>query len=158
MYWPPPRATRPDTPLPYTSPFRSRRDRRPARRRMTGGHAGEDRATIVPSTGETWPPGMKIVNAHLARSIREQGMLQEPNGFGYIHLAGEVERPHPLKPNGAAKRALLAALGEAAGRLRTARRAEVGRVDLFDAFVIPPGSGEGSSEAHTADLQTLMRT
>src|SRR3546814_2971318 len=90
MYWPPPRATRPDTPLPYTSPFRSRRDRRPARRRMTGGHAGEDRATSVPSTGETWPPGMKIVNAHLARSIREQGMLQEPNGFGYIHLAGEV--------------------------------------------------------------------
>lgn len=92
---------------------------------------------------EAWPPGMKIVNGHLARSIREQGMIQDPNTYGYIHLAGEVERPHPLKPNSAAKRALLTALRAASERLRQAAGDRVRRVDVFDAFVIPPGSKEG---------------
>ena len=90
-----------------------------------------------------WPAGMKIVNPHLARSIREQGMLQEPNGYGYIHLAGEVERPHPLRRNGPAKRALLADLNTAAAGLRAALPGQVRRADVFDAFVIPPGSREG---------------
>lgn len=93
--------------------------------------------------GEPRPPGMTIVNGHLARSIRAQHMLQEPNGYGYIHLAGEVERPHPLKRNSAAKRALLAELRAAAARLRDAWTGKVRRIDLFDAFVIPPGSKEG---------------
>ncbi|MEQ8332593.1 hypothetical protein [Nisaea sp.] len=92
---------------------------------------------------EEWPAGMKIVNGHLAKDIREQGMIQPPNSFGYIHLAAEVERPHPLKRNSAEKKALLASLKTAAAALRAAEPERVQRVDLFDAFVIPPGSKEG---------------
>lgn len=90
-----------------------------------------------------WPAGMKIVNGHLARSIREQGMLQEPNEFGYIQLAGEVESPHPLKKVSARKKALLADLIAAADDLIAALPDHVRRADVFTAFVIPPGSGEG---------------
>ena len=98
----------------------------------------------TPVSGEEqWPPGMKIVNGHLAQSIREQGMIQPPNSFGYIHLAGEVERPSPFKRNSAEKKALLEKLKIAAAALRAAEPQRVRRVDLFDAFIIPPGSKEG---------------
>ncbi|MGJ3260429.1 MAG: hypothetical protein ACFE0S_12580 [Rhodospirillales bacterium] len=92
---------------------------------------------------ENWPDGMNIVNGHLAESIREQGMIQPPNTFGYIHLAAEVERPHPLRPNSAHKKALLASLRNAADDLVKTFPDLVRRADLFDAFVIPPGSAEG---------------
>jgi hypothetical protein len=92
---------------------------------------------------EQWPAGMRIVQAHLACSIREQGMLQPPNAFGYIHLAGEVERPRWLRGKSAAKKALVAALKDAARALRDAHPAEVRRADVFDAFLVPPGSKEG---------------
>jgi hypothetical protein len=91
---------------------------------------------------ETWPPGMKIVNPQLANSIREQGMLQPPNAFGYIHLAAELERPGPLRKSGPEKRALLDELKIAAKALEEGDP-EVNRADVFDAFIIPPGSKEG---------------
>jgi hypothetical protein len=72
------------------------------------------------SGAEEWPIGMKIVNGHLAKSIREQGMIQPPNSYGYIHLAAEVERPIPFKRNSAEKKALLAKLKTAAAALRAA--------------------------------------
>lgn len=86
---------------------------------------------------------MKIVNGHLARSIREQGMLQEPNDYGYIHLAAEVEAPHPLRRMGVEKKQLINALYEEAKALCAALTDQVQRVDVFTAFVIPPGSSEG---------------
>lgn len=91
---------------------------------------------------ENWPSGMKIVNAHLAHSIREQGMIQEPNSYGYIHLAGEYERPSLLKRSSAEKRKLLHELKTAAARLQLGEH-DVNRADVFDAFIIPPGSKEG---------------
>lgn len=94
-------------------------------------------------TGENWPPEMKIVNAHLAHNLREQGMLKEPNACGYLHLAAELERPHPLKRNSIAKTGLLEGLKRLAGKLRTTESTDVRRADVFDAFVIPPGAGEG---------------
>lgn len=93
--------------------------------------------------GEEWPAGMKIVNDHLARSIREQGMLQEPNSFGYIHLAAEVESVHPLKKSSANKCALLSKLIAASEKLVAAYPSEIRRADVFQAFVVPPGSAEG---------------
>jgi hypothetical protein len=90
-----------------------------------------------------WPAGMKIVNGHLAQNLRAHGMLQPANEYGYIHLAGEVERPHPLKRNSAAKRALLADLRQAAARLKEVFPRQIRRIDLFDAFLLPPGTREG---------------
>ncbi|MDX1513157.1 MAG: hypothetical protein R3174_05375 [Gammaproteobacteria bacterium] len=92
---------------------------------------------------ESWPPGMKIVNGHLARSLRDQGMLKTPNDYGYLHLAAEIERPHPLKKNSAQKTALLGELKRLAEALAVAESAGVRRADVFDAFVIPPGARAG---------------
>jgi len=90
---------------------------------------------------EEWPAGMQIVNDHLAISIREQGLIREPNPYGYIHLAAEVESPHLLRHDSAAKRELLKALKIAAEKL--AMEPGVRRADLFSATIIPPGSEEG---------------
>lgn len=89
-----------------------------------------------------WPPSMRIVNGHLAHSIREQGMIQAPNTYGYIHLAGEYERPTLIRRNSVEKRTLLKSLKRAAHQLQLNERA-VNRADVFDAFLIPPGSKEG---------------
>jgi hypothetical protein len=86
---------------------------------------------------------MKIVNPELAQSIRAQGMIIEPNPYGYIHLAGELERPQPLFKPGPAKRELLEQLKSSARRLVQARPEEVRRADVFDAFLIPPGNNPG---------------
>ncbi len=98
-------------------------------------------ALVTDECGDTWPAGMKIVNGHLARSIREQGMLQAPNSYGYIHLAGEVERPGLFKKTSPVKAALLASLKSATHVL--SQRPDVQRADVFDAIVIPTGSKEG---------------
>jgi hypothetical protein len=92
---------------------------------------------------EKWPSGMKIVNGHLACSIREQGMIQKPNEFGYIHLAAEVEHPHILGGTSKRKQALLTALKQAAQQLKGSDPERIQRVDVFQATVIPPGSKEG---------------
>lgn len=94
-------------------------------------------------TKEDRPAGMKIVNAHLAQSIREQGMLQEPNTYGYLHLAAEIERPHPFKKNSERKQKLLGQAIQAAEKLSRCFPDHIRRVDVFDAFIIPPGSAEG---------------
>lgn len=99
--------------------------------------------STAPDETSPWPCGMKIINGHLARSIREQGMLQEPNTYGYLHLAAEVEALHPLKRTSAKKRALLNELKIAAEALVAAFPGKVRRADVFTAFVIPPGSAEG---------------
>lgn len=91
---------------------------------------------------EAWPEGMKLVNPHLAHSIKEQGMLVGSTGHGYIHLAAEVERPRPFLGNSTAKKELLASLKGAAKELLAAEE-DVQRADVFDAFIIPPGSREG---------------
>lgn len=91
---------------------------------------------------EHWPAGMKIVNGHLAHSLRAQGMLQPPNDYGYVHLAGEVERPRALRRPSAKSAALLGELKRSARALKDAEP-EVRRADVFRAFVIPPGSREG---------------
>lgn len=86
---------------------------------------------------------MKIVNQHLAQSIREQGMLKEPNSYGYIYLAAEVEKPHPIKSASNAKRALLKQLIHASNGLPSTLEHAVRRADVFNALIIPPGSAEG---------------
>ena len=94
-------------------------------------------------TEATWPRGMKIVNGHMAHNLREQGMLKEPSSCGYLHLAAEIERPHPLKRNSIAKAGLLEGLKTLAGNLQATESTDVRRVDVFDAFIIPPGASEG---------------
>jgi hypothetical protein len=105
---------------------------------------GEDNAQTQDDGAdpEIWPPGMKIVNPQLANSIREQGMLQPPNTLGYIHLAAELERPRLLHKISAKKLVLLEKLKGASKTLREGEP-EVRRADVFNAFMIPPGSKEG---------------
>jgi len=95
----------------------------------------------IGTASESWPAGMKIVNDQLAISIHEQGMIREPNGYGYIHLAAEVERPHLLHASKKEKRELLESLKSAAAELRGDDR--VRRADVFSATIIPPGTQEG---------------
>lgn len=89
-----------------------------------------------------WPAGMRIVGDHLACNLRAQGMLRPPNPFGYVHLAGEVERPRLFRRPSAPKVALLEELKRLA-RTLTDETSEVRRADVFVARFIPPGSGEG---------------
>jgi hypothetical protein len=84
---------------------------------------------------------MHIVNGHMAENIYEQGMVMPPNAFGYIHLAAEVEKPFPLKPDSRRKKKLIALLHPLAEQLRNLDN--VNRVDIFTGLIIPPGSGEG---------------
>lgn len=69
-------------------------------------------------------------------------MIQPPNDFGYIHLAAEVERPHPLKGSSQQKKALLAELNAQGKLLVETYSDEVRRADLFDAFKVHPGAKE----------------
>jgi len=85
---------------------------------------------------------MKIVNAHLANSITEQGMLKEPNGLGYIAITAEVELPNIFSSNSIKKKELLADLKLLCRKLRESTEA-IHRADIFDAFIIPPGSAAG---------------
>ena len=84
---------------------------------------------------DDWPVGMKIVNPQQARNIREQGMIKQPRTSGYIHLAVEIERPHPLKKPSQKKQAIIAQVKEMAGNL--ADQPGVKRADVFNAFIIP---------------------
>jgi hypothetical protein len=117
----------------------------------------------VAPDGETWPAGMKLVNPQLARSIRAQGMLQEPNGFGYLHLAGEVERPRPFHKPSAAKREFLEKLKAKAKALIEAEPKAVRRADVFSAFIIPPGHNPGMTlirergyDVHIAEFDVVV--
>lgn len=124
--------------------------------------AEETTKTQVDAQGETWPAGMKIVNGHLAQSIRAQGMLQEGNGFGYIHLAAEIEMPSVLGNNSKMKTALLEDLKLTCKQMKDAH-ADITRADVFDAFIIPPGSKEGRKvlekgnyDIHVAEFDTVI--
>ncbi len=99
-------------------------------------------APVFDHEGNEWPAGMKIVNGHLAKNLRSQGMLQSPNELGYIHLAGEVERPSLVRRRSARIEGLLASLKAAARTLATLDGVQ--RADVFDAFVVPPGVEEES--------------
>lgn len=85
---------------------------------------------------------MKIVNAHLAHSIKEQGMLKDPNSFGYITIAAEVERPSLFSSNSSTKQVLLSDLKSLCEELNLSSSL-INRADVFDAFIIPPGTKEG---------------
>ena len=113
------------------------------------------------------PPGMRIVNHHMVAShggsIREQGMYQDGNSLGYIHLAGEVERSRPILGNSHDKTVLLGRLKEAAVALQRAHPRQVRRTDVFDAFIIPPGSkegrrviSEGQHDIHVAEFDVAI--
>lgn len=114
------------------------------------------------SAMDDWPSGMCIVNGHLAHNIREQGMIRKPNSYGYILLAGEYERPSAIRKNSAGKRAVLEALKRAAVELQSGER-DVNRADVFDAFLIPPGSKEGRAvlkkgayKVHVAEFDIVI--
>jgi len=103
----------------------------------------ESKEVFVDAAGEVWPAGMKIVNGHLAHSIRAQGMLLDGNDYGYIHLAAEVEHPRLFGKTSAEKQGLLDELKACAKHLLETHASEVQRADVFNAFIIPPGSKEG---------------
>ncbi|CAB9522368.1 expressed unknown protein [Seminavis robusta] len=118
---------------------------------------------FIDEAGTVWPAGMKIVNGHLAQSIRAQGMLKEPNEFGYIHIAAEIEMPSPFHKNSAMKAGLLEELKVACKELLELYPGEVQRADVFDAFIIPPGSKEGREvldkgnyDIHVAEFDTAV--
>ena len=85
---------------------------------------------------------MKIVNPHLAHSIQEQGMLKEANSFGYIAIALEVEQPSLFSSDSPKKKLLLSELKSLCEKLSSSYKS-INRVDIFNAFIIPPGSKEG---------------
>lgn len=85
---------------------------------------------------------MKIVNRHLAHSIKEQGMLKPPNSFGYIAIATEIERTSPFVSNSPEKKKLLTELKSLCKELKQSSTS-ISRADVFDAFIIPPGTKEG---------------
>lgn len=85
---------------------------------------------------------MKIVNSHLAHSIQEQGLLKEPNAFGYVLVAAEIELPAFFSSNSDEKNALIAELKTLCCNLIDSSDV-INRADVFDAFIIPPGTKEG---------------
>lgn len=129
-----------------------------------GAKAGRTGARVqVTPDGDTWPAGMKIVRPHLARSIRAQGMIKDPNPYGYLHLAGEAFRMNPLKKTPPAKRALLDRLKVLAKELVDAKRASVRRADVFNGVFTPaahnPGLElirEGGYEVHVARYDVVV--
>jgi hypothetical protein len=105
---------------------------------------------------------MKIVNAHLGNSIAKQGMLKEPNALGYIAITAEVERPNILSSNSPKKQQLLAELKILCRELRGSSAA-IYRADIFDAFIIPPGTATGkrlikdkSYDVHVAKFDIVI--
>ncbi len=85
---------------------------------------------------------MEIVNSHLAHSIEEQGMLKEPSSCGYVALLAEMEMPGLFSSNSAEKNALLSELKQLCKELKSSFDI-INRADVFDAFIIPPGTKEG---------------
>jgi len=81
---------------------------------------------------------MKIVNEHIQFPEIE---YEAPNTTGYIHLAAEIERTLPIKPNSKAKKELIARVKELCARLSELN--EVVSAHVLDAFVIPPGNKPG---------------
>ncbi|MTE21419.1 hypothetical protein F0L17_20340 [Streptomyces sp. TRM43335] len=101
---------------------------------------------------------MKPVNDHLAVKAR----LTTPNSSGYLLLAAEVGNWYgPFLPPDRTRRALLARLTTAAGRL--AARDEVEEATVFRAVLRPPGEGRRLLRrrgVHPAryDVALLIRT
>ena len=81
---------------------------------------------------------MKIVNDHIQFP---EIKYEAPNTTGYIHLAAEIERTLPIKPNSKAKKQLIASVKELCSRLSELH--EVVSAHVLDAFVIPLGNKPG---------------
>jgi len=81
---------------------------------------------------------MKIVNEHIQFP---EIQYETPNTTGYIHLAAEIERTLPIKPNSKAKKELIVKAKELCDRL--CELDEVVSAHVLDAFVIPPGNKPG---------------
>lgn len=131
--------------------------------RADAGAPGNGAGVQTTPDGDTWPAGMKIVRPHLARSIRAQGMIQEPNTYGYLHLAGEVEGMNPLRKPSPEKRALLDRLKELARALMEAERGAVRRADVFRGLFTPTGHNpgltlirEGGYDVHVAKFDVVV--
>ncbi len=81
---------------------------------------------------------MEIVNEHIQFP---EIQYETPNTTGYIHLAAEIERTLPIKPNSKAKKELI--VKAMALCVRLCELNEVISAHVLDAFVIPPGNKPG---------------
>jgi hypothetical protein len=90
-------------------------------------------------------------------------MLKDGNGFGYIHIAAEIEMPLAFCKNSTMKAGLLEELKAACKLLFELYPSEVQQADVFDANLIPPGSKEGrrvlkkgNYDVHIAKFDTAV--
>jgi len=81
---------------------------------------------------------MKIVNEHIQFP---EIKYETPNTTGYIHLAAEIERTLPFKPNSKKKKDVIRKAKDLCVRL--CELDEVISANVLDAFVIPPGNRPG---------------
>ena len=81
---------------------------------------------------------MNIVNEHIQFP---EIIYETPNTTGYIHLAAEIERTLPIKPNSKKKKALIAICKDLCAQLN--QLDDVVSAHVLDAFVIPPGNKPG---------------
>ncbi|TFE25230.1 hypothetical protein [Cohnella luojiensis] len=81
---------------------------------------------------------MKIVNSHLHFP---KAKLAAPNGYGYIHVAAELERPAgPFPRSTDLKRSVIRQCKAIADRLQ--KLPHVRNVHVFEAVLIAPGRGK----------------
>jgi hypothetical protein len=90
------------------------------------------------STSGPVPPGVRIVEGELAGA---PAPLVRPNGYGYVHVAAELERPHPVRRQSSHRRRIREQVVAATAGF--AKLEGVRRVDVFDAVLLPPGAEEG---------------
>jgi len=100
---------------------------------------------MTDTASSNWPAGMQIANAKHAQNIHEQGMIKPARTSGYIHLAAEIERPHPLRKPSKNKREIIKQVKQFASELLT--QPGVLRADVFNAFIIPPNAEKECRQA-----------
>ncbi|XID92284.1 hypothetical protein ACF3MZ_28080 [Paenibacillaceae bacterium WGS1546] len=97
---------------------------------------------------------MKIVNQHLAFP---KANLVQPNGYGYIHLAAELEKPRgPFPRNTERKRKIIRQCKEISDRLK--ELPDVRNVHVFEALIVAPGRGElvKHRKVHVAQFDVVV--
>ncbi|WP_199616380.1 hypothetical protein [Paenibacillus alkalitolerans] len=99
---------------------------------------------------------MNIVNSHLHFP---KAKLAAPNGYGYIHVAAELERPAgPFPRSTDLKRSVIRQCKAIADRLQTLPH--VRNVHVFEAVLIAPGRGKllnkRKGQVHLAKYSTIF--